>query len=92
MKTKLGHTMITCRHCGQIHALENEVLETMRQYSCPRCSTKMTDYELCNLKLHYYVLMGSMYAASFGSVKQYMKFDYDIDISPKNHPEEGGDT
>ena len=82
MEVKLGYTSITCRHCGTITAVQNEALETMREHRCPICNTRMTDYELAVLKMHYYALMSGMYSQNWGSVKQYEQFDYHIHISP----------
>ena len=83
MEVKLGHTSITCRHCGTVTAVQNEALETMREHRCPVCDARMTDYELASMKLMYYMLMTAAYDLRWGSVKQYEQFDYDIRIRPR---------
>ena len=82
MEVKMGHTTITCRHCGTVTAVENETLEAMREHRCPVCGVRMTDYELAVLKMHYYALMSGMYSQHWGNVKQYEQFDYHIHLWP----------
>ncbi len=81
-KISLGHTTITCRHCGTMTAVENEALEAMREYKCPTCAIRMSDYGLATLKMHYYYLMYDMYQKHWGSVNQYQQFGYDIHLWP----------
>lgn len=88
MKVKLGQTTITCKHCGAVAAVDNEVLEAMRAHRCPGCNRGMSDYELARLKMHYYLMMTSMYAKHWGGIKRYERFDYDIDLCP-HYVEEG---
>lgn len=82
MEVKLGHTAITCKRCGTMTAVENEALEAMRGHCCPSCNTRMTDYELSVLKMHYYLLMTQVYKEHFGDVSQYERFNYDIHLWP----------
>ena len=82
MDVKMGSTTVTCKRCGAANVVENEVLETIREYVCPSCGARMTDYELARLKMHYYILLYGMYRDHWGNVKHYEKFDYSIDLWP----------
>ena len=82
MEIKMGHTALTCHKCGTVTAVENEVLEAMRDYTCPGCGVQMTDYEISSMKLKYYLMMTAMYDRHWGSVKQYEQFDYNIHLWP----------
>lgn len=82
MNVKLGHTAISCRHCGTMTAVENEALETLREFVCPSCGVRMTDYELAVLKMHYYALMCGLYMKHWGTWEAYTQFDYHINIRP----------
>lgn len=90
MGVKLGHTSITCRHCGTMAVVDNADLEAMREHRCPACNFRMTDYELARLKMHYYLMMTQMYWKHWGSLSQYEQFNYDIHLWPHyEHREEG---
>lgn len=90
MELKMGHTAIACRKCGTITAVENELLESMREHKCPVCNAKMTDYELASMKLKYYFMMALMYERHWGSVKQYEQFDYNIHLWPHYETKDSG--
>lgn len=84
---KLGHSTIACKHCKTPSVVENEVLENAREYRCPACGLRMTDYELASVKLSYFLLLATMYRERFGSVKQYEMLDCDIRINPEYKPD-----
>lgn len=82
MRIKMGHTSITCRHCGTLSAIDNDSLECIREYSCPACGMPMNGYELARIKMHYYLLFTQMCAESFGDLEKYENFDYHIHLWP----------
>lgn len=80
MKIQYGHTTLRCKRCGAVTAIDNRTLEAITAHSCPGCGFSMTDYELCNLKLHLYALWASIYRAHCGPLV--FDFDYNINLHP----------
>lgn len=46
VEIKMGHTALTCHKCGTVTAVENEVLEAMRDYTCPVCGVQITRFQV----------------------------------------------
>lgn len=80
MKLTLGHTVITCRNCGTMTAIDNQSMEVLTEHTCPNCGMRMPDREVARMKLHLYLLWTQLYNAQ--RVVPPDLFDYDINLHP----------
>lgn len=80
MKFCMGNISVKCKSCHTVAVLENDALHKMAEFRCPRCNTRMSDYERCRIIMHFNYLAFEKIHRIKGDTENL--FEYSIDLNP----------
>ena len=83
-----GVTTITCKGCNTSTLVNNKDLELTKEHCCPACGSRMTDFELMNLKVYYSLMMRQMRLKGFVPKE---KFDCRVCLWPEYEAKESAE-